>query len=367
MSALESIQWKHPELLWGLTALPILGYLIRHHWRRLHRMHLDWSLAPEVRAHAALPSRRTAGWHAAFLLSSWTLAILGFASPTLPGATGSPVWERASIGLLLDVSRSMQAAAEPHDLAGSNRLELAQQAVREFITSLPSGVRIGVIAFAGVAVPIVATPSADHQAVLAKVWRLHTQFIRHPGTALADAIRQGHNLFAEMPTDQTAGAIILILLSDGDTHLTPDLREAIQQASLPIHTLGIGSPAPARLSTSSLTAHPGGSRRQTPLVTTVNPALLRWIAEQTGGRYAPFVDRDELNRTLRQIVSQQRHQVLERLDHARSLHRVFFLGAFGCLLIYQILNRPRIGDMRPSDALHHVWPSARTQVGSQQR
>jgi Ca-activated chloride channel family protein len=281
--------------------------------------------------------------HAALLLSSWTLAILGFASPTLPGTIDSPVWERVSIGLLLDVSRSMQAAAEPYDPAGPNRLELAQQVVREFITSLPGGVRIGVITFAGVAVPLVAAPSTDHQAVLAKVRRLHPQFIRHPGTALADAIRQGHNLFTDMPTDPPTSAIALILLSDGDTHLTPDLREAIQQASLPIHTLGIGAPQPVRLSASDLPAHPRGPQPRTPLVTTVNAALLRWIAEQTGGQYAPFVNREELHRTLQQIVSQQRHQVVERLDHARSFHRVFFLGAFSCLLIYQVLNRPRIG------------------------
>jgi hypothetical protein len=146
-----------------------------------------------------------------------------------------------------------------------------------------------------------------------------------------------------MPTDQSTGAIALILLSDGDTRLTPDLREALQYASLPIHTLGIGTPQPVRLSASNLPANPRGARPQTPLVTTVNAALLRWVAEQTGGRYAPFVNREEIYRTLQQIVSQQRHQVVERLDHARSLHRVFFLGAFGCLLIYQVFNRPRIG------------------------
>jgi hypothetical protein len=133
------------------------------------------------------------------------------------------------------------------------------------------------------------------------------------------------------------------LLSDGDTHLTPDLREAIQQASLPIHTLGIVAPQPVRLSASRLPADSGGDRPQTPLVTTVDAALLRWIAEQTGGRYTPFVNREELHRSLRQIVSQQRHQVLEPFNHAHALHRVFFLGAFSCLLIYQVLNRPRIG------------------------
>ena len=345
---MQAIQWQHPEWLWGLVALPILGYLIRQHWLGLHRMSLNWSLAPEVRAHTTLPSRRTAAWHAVLLLSSWTLAILGFASPTLPGISHSPVWERVSMGLLLDVSRSMQAAAEPHHPAGPNRLELAQQAVREFITSLPAGVRIGVIAFAGVSVPIVAAPSADHQAVLAKVRRLDTHFIRHPGTALADAIRQGHNLFADMSTDQPAGPITLILLSDGDTHLTPNLRSAIQQARLPIHTFGVGAPQPIRLSVSSLPSYSGRSERQTSSITRVNPALLRWIAEQTGGQYAPFANRNELLHTLQKIVSQQRQQVLEPLIHAHSLHRFFFLGAFGCLLIYQILNRPRIGGMRSS-------------------
>jgi hypothetical protein len=148
-----------------------------------------------------------------------------------------------------------------------------------------------------------------------------------------------------MPTDQPTSAIALILLSDGDTRLTPALREAIQQASLPIHTLGIGAPQPLRLPAFDLPAYSRGSQSRTPLVSTVNTALLRWIAEQTGGQYAPFVHREDLRRTLQQIVSQQRHQVVERLVYTRSFHRVFFLGAFSCLLIYQVLNRPRIGEV----------------------
>jgi hypothetical protein len=57
------------------------------------------------------------------------------------------------------------------------------------------------------------------------------------------------------------------------------------------------------------------------------PEVLRFIAEQTGGFYAPFTERTALVGTLRQMVAQQGRQVAQPVPRPRSARRVCFLAA----------------------------------------
>jgi hypothetical protein len=218
---------------------------------------------------------------------------------------------------------------------------MLQDVVQELIEHLPDGVRVGVIAFAGVAVPIVPEASADHQAVLAKVRRLDTHFIRNPGSALASAIQQGLALFVDPTQDQQPKTASLILLSDGDTTISRALRRTVEQTPLPIYTLAIGSPRPTYIPD----AHaPGGimvNAQGHPLTTRVNAAVLRFIAERTGGTYYPFTERVSLSQTLQRIVAQHSRQVLRQVPRSRSVRRFYFGAAVGCLFLYLFSTRKR--------------------------
>jgi hypothetical protein len=229
-----------------------------------------------------------------------------------------------------------------------SRLDLLRQAVQELLVGLPAGVRVGVIAFAGVPVPLVAEPTADHQAVLAKIRRLTQDLIINPGSNLTAAMQQGLTLFAETAPGVRPGAVSLILFSDGDMGLTQELRKVVQQATLPIYTLGIGAPYPVRIPD---TRSPLGfmvDQRGSAVTTAVNDALLRFIAEQTGGLYAPFTERAALVDTLRHLVAQQGRQVAQPAPRPRSARRVCFLAALGCVFVYQW--QTRAGGMR--------WPGS---------
>jgi Ca-activated chloride channel family protein len=341
MDTLRLIQWEHPEVLWGLMALPLLGGLLWYEWLLTRRLRQRWSQVSEVSSRSFMPTWWRESQRAALLLSSFALAVVGFASPTLPSMTREPAWERVAIGLLLDVSLSMRAPADPHDPTGASRLDTLKQAVQELLEQLPSGVRIGVIAFAGVAVPLVAEPSVDHQAVMAKVRRLDQRFIANPGTNLAAAIRQGTTLFVDTTLDEKPDTVSLILLSDGDTTITKTLRTALHHATLPIYTLGIGTPQPAPIPD---THDPSGflkDQHGRPVTTAVNESVLRFIAEQSGGVYYPVIRRTALVHRLQQIVTQQGQQVAQPIARPRSARRVCFLAALGCVFLYQFQTRSR--------------------------
>ncbi|MEE8302915.1 MAG: vWA domain-containing protein [Candidatus Tectomicrobia bacterium] len=339
MTFLRTIQWEHPDVLWGLAILPLLAYLLWHDWLLKRRLLRQWSQVAGVVNRSVLASLRTEFRRALCLLGGFAFAILGFASPLLSTVSLEPAWERVAVGLLLDVSPSMRAPANPHEPTAVSRLDLLKQAVQDLLEHLPSGVRVGVIAFAGVSVPIVPEPTADHQAVMAKIRRLDPTFIVNPGTDLAAAIQQGLTLFVDTALDKQPDTVSLILLGDGDTTVTRRLQTTLDRTPMPIFTLGIGAPQPVHIPDTRSASGVLTNRRGRPLTTAVNASVLRLIAEQTGGVYYPLDQRAALARALWQIVNQQGQRVAQPVRRPRSARRELFLAAFCGLLLYQLQTR----------------------------
>jgi hypothetical protein len=221
-----------------------------------------------------------------------------------------------------------------------SRLDLLKHTVQELLIRLPAGVRVGVIVFAGVAVPLVPEPTTDHQAVLAKVRRLHSEFIINPGTNLAGAIRQGVTMLVDTAAQEQPAVMSFILLSDGDTAVTPELRTIVLQAPLPIFTLALGAPNAARIPDPRVSARFLEDQHGTPVTTTSNEALLRFIAAQTGGLHVPFAQRETVMQALQQMIEQQGRQVAQPVPRLQPVRQFCFLGAFCCLLLYQVQTRP---------------------------
>jgi hypothetical protein len=76
------------------------------------------------------------------------------------------------------------------------------------------------------------------------------------------------------------------------------------------------------------------------VITTINEALLRFIAEQTGGLHVPFAKRETVIQALRQMIEQQGSQVAQPVPRPHPVRQFCFLGAFCCLLLYQFQTRP---------------------------
>ena len=119
------------------------------------------------------------------------LLVLGLASLFVglarPQVSRTQVEERATVILVVDTSRSMQAEdVEP------TRLGAAQEAIRTFLDRAPHDLRVGLVVFAGEA-QVATPPTKDHQLVDTAVTDID-QYLVFGGTAIGDALQTAVDL-----------------------------------------------------------------------------------------------------------------------------------------------------------------------------
>lgn len=293
-----------PPMLLLLLAIPAGAWLYAEIGRRRRARAGVLGGLDRDRPDGRRPGRRTLIPASLFLLGLMVLVI----ALARPQATlGLPV-RQGTVVLAFDVSGSMAAT----DLQPS-RMAAAKAAATDFVKRQPSGIAIGVVAFSdsGLSVQV---PTTDQAAVLAAIDRLSPE----KGTSLAQGItssltairvaESGGNVDyytnrspAPDPTPTPApvpqgshGSAVIVLLTDGENNENPDPVRAAQAAAdagIRIDTVGIGSQAGADLDLNGFRVH-----------TQLDAALLRQIADLTGGTYYAADSTDQL------------HAVYENLD-----------------------------------------------------
>lgn len=229
---------------------------------------------------------------------------VGLARPHVERMVGN---ERASVILVIDTSRSMQAQdVEP------TRLAAAQEAMQLFLERVPDRLRVGLVVFAGEA-QVATPPTADHELVGQSVDSIG-EFLIFGGTAIGDALATAVELgkqsiqegpesegqeAAPAPTSSTrtlaqaAGCdeeslVSILFLSDGAQ--TRGILEPLQGAELardacfPVYTIALGTPE----GTIRRGFGWGGSSANPDQLIPVppDPETLRAIAETTGGEFS---------------------------------------------------------------------------------
>ena len=232
---------------------------------------------------------------------------LGFARPQ---RTTLVAKDRATVILVVDVSRSMQA----RDVKPS-RIGAATAAVRVFLEKVPDRVQVGLIAFAGDPA-VAAPPTTDHGLVREALDTLEW----YPsfggtaiGDALAEAVRIGQqavgagngNLAAltAAPSEQTKGLVSILFLSDGaqtrGTLLPLDGAERARAAGIPVYTVALGTPnGTLRFGfgrQQQPQGFPGGFGQGRRVPVPPDPETLKAIADRTGGQFFAARDSDSLN------------------------------------------------------------------------
>jgi Ca-activated chloride channel family protein len=195
--------------------------------------------------------------------------------------------ERATVILVIDVSRSMQA----RDVRPT-RLAAAQAAVRTFLERAPSQLRVGLVVFAGE--PFVgAPPSTDRELVHESVDQLgeFPGFGTAIGDALALAVELGESAFGGDATtiaNRTAaprgadgrGLVSILFLSDGQQtrgELFPlEGAARARAAGFPVYTVALGTQH------GTVPDFRGFGQR---IPVPPDPETLRAIAETTGGQF----------------------------------------------------------------------------------
>lgn len=230
-----------------------------------------------------------------------------------PHATVTVPREEATVMLLVDTSRSMQAT----DVKPS-RLGAAQRAVKVFLDHAPKQLRIALIAFAGEVV-VGAPPTTDHGLVQQADDSL-SQLLDFRGTAIGDALAAAVQLGQQSvgPTKSSSNGttiafhpkgpqspVSIVLLSDG--HQTRGALQPLQGAArakaagIPVYTVALGTPNGVldlnRFGGGQFGGGgPGGfGGFSGSIPVPPDPATLHAIAAMTGGKFTNAQDAKTLN------------------------------------------------------------------------
>ncbi len=238
-----------------------------------------------------------------FLLRNLLLVglILALARPRTGARSESVTSEGINIVITFDISSSMLS----EDFQPQNRLEVAKEKVRQFITGRKSD-RIGLVAFSGEALTQVPL-TVDYPVLHAAVDNLQAGQLED-GTAIGTAIATAANRLRDAP----GRSRVMILLTDGENNRgSIDPRTAAKAAAqfgIKIYTIAVGSigmaPVPVGRGLTGL--------RYEYRPVSIDEPLLRDIAQTTNGRYFRAVDAAALQRIYEQIDALERAPVRTR-------------------------------------------------------
>lgn len=327
------------DLLWPgfLLLLPIIPVIVGAYiWvlRRRRRFAVRYSSLALVRD--ALPHQSRLKRHLPF-------ALFVLALPSLIVALGRPVaivsvpTDQTSVILAIDVSGSMRSTDIP-----PSRLAAAEAAALSFIQRQKASTQIGVVAFAGFA-ELIQPPTTDQEALQAAVESLTTGRRTAIGSGILkslDAVAEIDKNVAPSVADTSSGAEptpvpkgayapdIIVLLTDGVSNAGPLPLDAAQQAAdrgVRVYTIGFGT-ANGSIPFDSQQFQGGdpfggggqpfgGGRQQFGgrFRTGIDEAVLKQIADMTGGTYYTATSAGELQNVFRNLPTYliTKHQTIE--------------------------------------------------------
>jgi Ca-activated chloride channel family protein len=277
------VSFERPLLLIALLAIPLGA------WWYLRSQRGREAFASPALVPAVAPRRP--GWrrHWPMALYALGLAALILAVAKPQRAVSVPV-DRASVLLVTDRSGSMQA----EDVA-PNRLVAARRAAEEFLSAVPSRVRVGLIAF-NQGAEVAQLPTAEHQLVRDALAEIEPA----GGTATGDALTSALRILRPDPNERRPAPAAIVLLSDGKQVKGRDPIEAAQEARrlrVPIYTVALGTEEGT-----IRVRERGGNVR----VERVPPdrETLRRVAEASGGQTFAVEDAKRLEAVYERLGSQ---------------------------------------------------------------
>jgi Ca-activated chloride channel family protein len=205
--------------------------------------------------------------------------------------------ERATVVLVIDASRSMQATdVQP------NRLAAAKTAARDFVQQLPEKYNVSVVSMAGSA-SILVPPTIAHNTVENAINSVQLQ----DSTAIGEGIAAGLRALQQAPKDPSnpdsvaPGAIVL--LSDGSNTVGRAPQQAAAEAKaaqVPVYTIAYG--------TENGYVDLDGKREPVP----VDHQEMQQVAQLSGGEYFAAATADQLKTVYENIGSAVGYEKADR-------------------------------------------------------
>ena len=273
--------FEYPKLLWLLVipALLVLHYI----YLELSERHPHLRVSTSVPWMAAGRSFMALLRHVPFLLRIFALSmiIVAIARPRSSEEMERVDTEGIDIVLAMDVSTSMLA----RDLT-PDRISASKDIAIEFIAQRPTD-RMGIVVFAGES--FTQCPLTTDRATLINLMKDVQTDLIEDGTAIGNGLATA---VARMK-DSDAKSRVVILLTDGVNNrgeISPQMAAEIAKTyGVRVYTIGVGKEGMAPYPVMT----PWGVEVQNVKVE-IDEALLKEIAESTGGRYFRATDNTKL-------------------------------------------------------------------------
>lgn len=334
---LTGFEFARPWALWLLLLVPLLGYLAHRAAKRRPRLSLP--TAPLLLA-AGRGRLARFGWVPDGLrLAALALGVLALARPQLHEPTSRDLSvEGIDIVVALDLSTSMNAV----DFQPDDRIAAAKEVLSSFIARRPND-RLGLVVFAGEA--FTQCPlTLDHDVLRRIVGDLKTGEIVD-GTAIGNALATSLNRLRE----SEAKSRVVILITDGDNNAgqVSPMEAANIARDLGVKVFPImvgrecdrpdGCPVPYPTGRRDIFGRPTYGK----VVIPVDPALLRDIADTTGGVFYVATDRASLEGNLEDVLHRlEKSRLVEgrQLANVTEAFGLFLLPAFVAVVLDLLLG-----------------------------
>ena len=271
------MKFAQPAWLILLVLLPLLGLGAVGIARLRCRQWSVW-YAPRLRGVLLKRASPLPRWLALLLLLAASAALLtALARPQGDDTTRMEKSVGRNLLIALDLSRSMRVRDVKPD-----RLSQAKMVIYELLDAMPNE-RIGLLGFAGTA-DLYAPLTVDHAAVRETVEQIDESWPPLGGSDLAAALHLAVETLHK--TGQTHNA--LVILSDGEEHegaLEREILEA-ERSGIYILAIGVGTEDGDYVPSADFRDHRMVGRNGQPVISRLQPAVLRKLATQTKGRYA---------------------------------------------------------------------------------
>lgn len=275
------ISFGSPAILIFLLLLPFAWWALQRE-RHRRRIQLEaFGDASLLARSSTLPvaRRRVAGQ--ALRLGALALGVVALARPQLGDRRAPLAHTGRDLLVLLDLSRSMNAAAG----AGTeSRLAVAKRAVAAVLAESP-GDRVGLIVFGGSAflqLPL----TSNHPAFQRFLTAASTDDLGDPATSLSSALAAAATTFEH---DGERGYQSVLLVSDGEDgagDVGPSLAR-LRRAGIPVFAVGVGTPEGAPVPADSTEAPEKWHRDHIGriVLSRLEEGELRRAARETDGSY----------------------------------------------------------------------------------
>jgi Ca-activated chloride channel family protein len=243
-------------------------------------------------------------------IAALTLLVLALARPQVPHDVQEIRSKSRNIMVALDISSSMKAT----DFKPGNRLEVARDVLAQFARRR-EGDLMGLVIFAGRS--FLQAPLTPDNALLGEMLDRVDIGLLPDGTAIGTALALSLGQLKELPPKASA----IVLITDGANNTgkpSPFVAaEAARALGVRIHTVGVSAPDTTGIDDGFIWRE----GRTPDRLTSSDEAVLRRIADRSGGRYFRATDPDALERIMTEIDPLERTDV--RISETRDYRELF--------------------------------------------